>query len=151
MDLQTLAQQIVSFLTPFLPYLLKVGEKAAEEAGKKLGADAWERAKALWAKLRPKVEGKPAAQEAAADVAANPQDEDAQAALRHQLKKLLAEDESLLADVTPIMSKVKVETVKKGGKVTGVWITTPKGRVFIRSEVEAGDVYGHVTGVRYEG
>lgn len=47
MDIQGLAQQTVSFLTPFLPYLLKAGEKAAEEAGKKRGAGAWEAVKAL--------------------------------------------------------------------------------------------------------
>ena len=73
MDSQTLAQQLVGSLAPFLPYLLKAGEEAAGEAGKKFGAEAWERAKALWAKLRPQVEAKPAAQEAAQDVAANPQ------------------------------------------------------------------------------
>ena len=33
MDMQTLAQQIVPFLSPFLPYLLKMGEKATEEDG----------------------------------------------------------------------------------------------------------------------
>jgi hypothetical protein len=45
MDITTLAKDVTLFLTPFLPYLLKAGEKAAEEAGKKLGGDAWERAK----------------------------------------------------------------------------------------------------------
>jgi len=55
MDVSQLAQVVTTFLTPFLPYLLKVGAKAAEEAGKKFGADAWEQAKALWGKLRPKV------------------------------------------------------------------------------------------------
>ncbi len=51
-DPSQLTQQLVSFLAPFLPYLLKVGEQAAEEAGKRLGADAWERAKALWGRLK---------------------------------------------------------------------------------------------------
>jgi len=99
MDITTLAKDVTLFLTPFLPYLLKAGEKAAEEAGKKLGGDAWERAKTLWGKLRPKVEAKPAAQEAVADAAAAPQDEDAQATLRLQLKKLLAEDEELAREI----------------------------------------------------
>lgn len=99
MDITTLAKEITLFLAPFLPYLLKVGEKAAEEAGKKLGGDAWERAKGLWGKFRPKVEARPAAREAMADVAAEPQNEDAQAALRLQLRKLLAEDEELAAEI----------------------------------------------------
>lgn len=99
MDITTLAKEITLFLTPFLPYLLKVSEKAAEEAGKKLGSDAWERAKGLWDRLRPKVEARPAAREAMADVVAEPQNEDAQAALRLQLRKLLAEDEELAAEI----------------------------------------------------
>jgi len=99
MDIATLAKEITLFLTPLLPYLLKAGEKAAEEAGKKLGGDAWDRAKGLWDKLRPKVEAKPAAQEAVADVIAEPKDEDAQAALRQQLRKLLTEDDELAAEI----------------------------------------------------
>ena len=95
MDIATLAKDVALFLTPFLPYLLKAGEKAAEEAGKKLGGDTWDRAKGLWGKLQPKVEAKPAAQEAVADAAAEPKNEDAQAALRQQLRKLLAEDDEL--------------------------------------------------------
>jgi hypothetical protein len=99
MDVTTLAEDLAVFLTPFLPYLLKVGEKAAEEAGKKLGGDAWDRAKGLWAKLRPKAEAKPAAQEAVQDAAAAPNDEDIQASLRLQLRKLLAEDAVLAGEV----------------------------------------------------
>lgn len=42
-----LAQKIGTFLLPFLPYLLKMGDKAAEEVGKKIGEAAWDKAKAL--------------------------------------------------------------------------------------------------------
>ena len=99
MDIATLAKDVTLFLTPFLPYLLKVGEKAAEEAGKKLGGDAWDRAKGLWGRLRPKVEAKPAAQEAVGDAVAEPKNEDAQATLRQQLRKLLAEDDDLAREI----------------------------------------------------
>ena len=44
MDIATLAKDVTRFLPPYLPYLLKAGEKTAEEAGKELGGDAWERA-----------------------------------------------------------------------------------------------------------
>ncbi|MBK9234102.1 MAG: hypothetical protein IPO15_25500 [Anaerolineae bacterium] len=99
MDIATLAKDVALFLSPFLPYLLKAGEKAAEEAGKKLGGDAWERAKGLWSRLRPKVEAKPAAQEAVADAVTEPENEDAQATLRQQLRKLLAEDDDLAREI----------------------------------------------------
>lgn len=46
MDAQSI-QQLTAFLAPFLPYLLKIGEKAAEEGGKRFGTAAWEQAKAL--------------------------------------------------------------------------------------------------------
>ncbi len=98
MDVSVLAKDVAAFLTPFLPYLLKAGEKAAEKAGEKMGAGAWERARTLWGTLRPKVEARPAAQEAVQDVAQSPADPDAQAALRLQLKKILAEDPTLAAE-----------------------------------------------------
>ena len=102
-----LPNELLLFLTPLLPYLLKASEKATEEAGKKLGSEAWEQAKALWGKLCPKVKAKPAAQEAIADVAANPQDEDALAALRLQLKKILGEDPALAAEVACLLEEAK--------------------------------------------
>ncbi len=129
-----LIPQLVQFLAPFLPYLLKAGEKAAEEMGRKFGAEAWELAQALWAKLRPKVEAKSAALEAAQDVGANPQDEDAQATLRQQLKKLLAEDQALAADIARLWGEARAagvtvvapghRSVAVGGSVIGSTIIT---------------------------
>jgi hypothetical protein len=100
MDNTMLVQNLSAFLAPFLPYLLKTSEKAIEEVGKQLGADAWRRASVLWGKLRTKMEANPAAQEAAQDVANAPEDADAQAALRLQLRKLLSGDEILAAEMT---------------------------------------------------
>lgn len=104
MDVATLAKDVAAFLTPFLPYLLKAGETAAEGVW---GQAAWESVKALWGKLRPKVEARPAAQEAAQELADHPDDEDAQAALRLQLRKILAEDEVLAAEVAQLWEKTK--------------------------------------------
>ena len=50
MDIAALTPELSTFLVPFLPYFLKAGEKASEEAGKQLGADAWDKAKALWSR-----------------------------------------------------------------------------------------------------
>jgi hypothetical protein len=133
MDLTTLAKDVAVFLTPFLPYLLKAGKEAGKEAAKKIGEqfseDTWERAKALWGKLRPPVEAKPAAQEAVKDAAVAPQDEDAQAALRLQLRKILAEDEALAAEVARLWEEAKAagvtviasgeRSVAIGGDVSG--------------------------------
>jgi hypothetical protein len=125
---------LVAFLAPFLPYLIRLGEKVAEEAGAKLGTEGWNFAKALWGKLRPKVETKPAAQEAVGDVAQAPEDEDALAALRLQLRKLLAEDEALAGEVGRLWREAEaanVVTVTASGErsvaaqtITGSTVTT---------------------------
>jgi len=113
-----LTSQLVPLLAPFLPYLLKLGEKAAEEAGKRLGADAWDRAKALWARLRSKERVAQAAQ----DLAESPDDADAQEILRLQLKKLLEADPSLAAEVAKEMQSEVVQRVlaERGGRIADV-------------------------------
>src|SRR6185295_18313526 len=91
---------LTTALVPLLPYLLKAGEKAAEETGKTVADQSLEWGKSLWSKLKPKVEAKPAALEAAQDVARAPEDEDLQTVLRVQLKKLLTGDQSLAEEVS---------------------------------------------------
>lgn len=96
---------LVQFLTPCLPFLLKLSDKAAEKAAEKVGEDGWGKAKAIWAKLHPRVEAKEAAKEAVVDLAANPEDEDLQTALRVQLKKILDSDPTLAAEVTQLLKE----------------------------------------------
>jgi len=136
-----LPAQLVQFLAPFLPYLLKgvklAGQEAAKKLGEKAGEQGFEQARALWEKLRPKVEAKPAALEAAQDTAAHPDDEDALAALRLQLKKLLAEDESLAKELARLLTQSGPagqtvtasgsRSVAIGGNVSGSVIVTGDG------------------------
>ena len=129
MDIGALASSLTTALVPLLPYLLKAGEKAAEETGKAVAGQSWEWAKSLWTRLKPTVEAKPAALEAAHDVAESPEDEDAQAALRNQLKKLLTEDQSLAEEVSRWLDQ---------GKPAGM-IVTASGE---RSVAISGDVKG---------
>src|SRR4051794_36033323 len=56
MDINALAGSLTTALVPFLPYLLKAGEKAAEETGKKAVEQSLEWAKSIWTKLKPGVE-----------------------------------------------------------------------------------------------
>jgi hypothetical protein len=133
-----LPAQLVQLLAPFLPYLVKgaklAGQEAAKKLGEKAGEQGFEQAKTLWEKLRPKVEAKPAALEAAQDAAAHPDDEDTLAALRLQLKKLLAEDESLAHEMTRLLEQARAagknvtasgsRSVAIGGNVSGSVIVT---------------------------
>jgi hypothetical protein len=102
---------LTAFLAPFLPYLIRAGQRAAGDAADALGEAAWPHAQKLWARIRGKVEEKPAAQEAASDVAKAPQDERARGALELQLEKLLAEDPALAQDVGRLFGEAQAAGV----------------------------------------
>ena len=133
MDIGALASSLTTALVPFLPYLLKAGEKAAEETGKTVAGQSWEWAKSLWTKLKPQVEAKPAALEAAQDVARAPEDEDLQVTLRVQLKKLLTEDESLAEEVSRWLEQGKAagNTVTVSGERNIAIGGDAKGNTFV--------------------
>jgi len=113
MDLKLLADTLTAFLAPAMPYLVSGGEGLIQEAGKKLGEGAPELLKTLWGKLRPKVEEKPAAAEAAQDVAKSPEDADSQAALRVQLRKILEADSSLASEIAKLLEAAGPKTTYK--------------------------------------
>lgn len=101
MDIPAIATAVTSCLAPALPYLLKAGEKGIETIGCKMGAGMWETAKAIWQRLSLN----PAVESAAREVASVPEDQDAQAAFRHQLKKLLAADEQLASALARLLEE----------------------------------------------
>ena len=103
MDLALLADTLRIFLAPALPYLLKAVGKASEEAGKKVGGEAVEKAQEVWQKLRPAVEDRPGALTAAKDAAAAPKDEESQTVWKVQLRKILEGDEDLARAVEKML------------------------------------------------
>ncbi|MBD2359743.1 hypothetical protein H6G36_00775 [Anabaena minutissima FACHB-250] len=105
---------IVKFLAPCLPFLLTTGGKVAEGASQKVGEDVWNKAKAIWAKLLPKVEAKEEAKKAAAAAMQNPGDEDYQAALRAQLKDILKSETALAQEIAKIL---QTSTDKPGDNI----------------------------------
>jgi len=84
--------------------------------------------------MRGKVETKPAASEAVSDVAANPNNDDAKAAMQLQLKKLLSEDPALAASISTFWLKARDagitttvvgdRAVVAGGNITSSTIIT---------------------------
>jgi hypothetical protein len=135
MDMTQLAHDLAVFLIPLLPYLKIAGEKAAEEAGKNLVGGSWEKAKSIWARLRPKVESKPAALEAVQDAEMKPKDERVRGALELQLEKLLGEDGALASQIAELLEEANAaggvkqtatgdRNVQVGGSVSGTTIVT---------------------------
>jgi len=96
---------LTGLLTPFLPFLIKLGEKSAETAGSKIGEDAWNKAKKIWDKLHPKVEAKEDAKIAAEQLAAKPDSEARKALFREELETLLKENPDLAEAIAKIMDE----------------------------------------------
>ncbi len=94
---------LTAFLAPFLPFLMKLGNKVAEGAAQKSGEDGWDKAKAVWEKLHPKVEAKEEAKVAVQQVVAKPESEARIAVLREELETLLKENPDLEAALAQIM------------------------------------------------
>ncbi|MDX2242163.1 MAG: CHAT domain-containing protein [Leptolyngbyaceae cyanobacterium bins.302] len=117
---------LTAFLAPFLPFLLRAGEKASEKAGEKFGEDAWNKAKAVWAKLHPKVEAKEDLKTAAEQVAAKPESDARKLFFQEELTTLLQADSELARAIAQIMqanasitsSGIQIEQMS-GGTVAG--------------------------------
>jgi len=126
---------LITFLAPCLGFLLDTGRAATERAADKLGDEIWDHARRLWARLGPAVEARPAAAEAACDLAAQPDDDGARAVLAWQLEKAIGADPSLARDLRRL------------------WDAAGRGAVVAagdRSVVAGGDIVGStvVTGNR---
>jgi hypothetical protein len=130
LNIVELAQKISAFLLSLLPYLLKIGDKVAEEAGKKIGGEAWDKAKALWDKLRRKKNVEQVAQTAAA----LPDNQALREALREEIARALQEDGDLKREVARLWGEAEAagvtvtaigdRSVAIGGNVSGSLIIT---------------------------
>ena len=93
----------MQFLAPYLPYLLKglklAGQEAAKALGEKAGEQGFEQAKALWEKLRRKKNVEQLAQTAAA----LPDNQALREALREEIARALAEDDSLAQELARLL------------------------------------------------
>ena len=96
---------VTTLLSSCLPSLLKMGDKAVESIGSKIGADAWETAKKIWDKLRPKVEEKKSVLSAVEAVVESPDDEDCKEFFQKQLQKLIKENPDLAEAIAKILQE----------------------------------------------
>jgi transketolase len=105
MDISLLA----TFLSPFLPRLLKLGGQAAEKAtevvSEKFGEAAWTKAQKIWGRLHPKVEEKADLKVATEQVAAKPDSRARQSVFQEELETLLNEHPDLAKAIAQIMQE----------------------------------------------
>lgn len=124
-----------------VPYLVKAGEKAAEAAGAKL-PDAVAK---LWKAVATRFRGVPAAETAAADLAAAPEEPDNQTAFRKELRKALGAVPAFAAEFQRLLDETRAEA---GDRI----VNTSSGAVATHGSVAAGageiavggDVHGNV-------
>lgn len=124
MDPTTIATTAVAVLTP---YVVKAGEKTAEKLGEMLPAGVGK----VWKAITGRFTGKAAAEEAATDLLAQPEDEDTQAAFRKQLKKVLEADHGFLAELSQLLAAVQPERGDQS-------LNTGPGAIATRGGVAAG-------------
>jgi formylglycine-generating enzyme required for sulfatase activity len=106
-DVVILAKEVTTLLVPLVPYLAKAGEKAMETVAQEISREGWDKAKFLWRKISQRTQAREAAREAVQEVIDHPADEDAVAALRLQIKKALAGDNSLAGEIKELLEEFR--------------------------------------------
>jgi hypothetical protein len=124
MEPLTIATTAVAFLSP---YLVKIGEQAAEKVGEKLP----EAVGKVWNAIVTKFKGKAAAEEAVKDLVAKPDDEDNRAAFRKELRKVLDAEPVFVNELAGLLEEAK----RQGGDTI---INTGSGAVATSGSVAAG-------------
>ena len=111
---------LVGLLTPYLPFLMGLGQKAMEKGSEKLGEKG---AEEIWNKLSPQIKTEPGVLAIAKDVAINPDNEMAKTTLAYHLQTILdAPDNAVLKaesaqilEEAPAKSKFNIEA--KGSQI----------------------------------
>lgn len=132
---------LVSLLSPCLPFLFKLRDKATESAGSKIGTDVWEMSKKIWDKLHPKLAAKEDAKIAAEQLAAKPESEARQAVFREELEALLKENPDLAAAIAQIMQESPVAPT---GVQINQTVTNNEGQVI--GQMTGGKAIGRIDG-----
>jgi transketolase len=139
---------LTAFLTPFLPFLIKFGEKSAESVASKFGEDSWNKAKKVWDKLHPKVEAKEDAKVAAEQVAAKPDSKARQAVFQEELETLLKENPDLVEAIAQIFQE-KAPTASGTQNVQTV--TNNEGQAQAINQMKGEKVIGRIDGTIHGG
>lgn len=131
MDPATLNLIATNAVTLLSPYLSKAAETVLPQA-----------ADDLYNAIKQKFSDKPAAQEALADLEKSPEDADAQAAMRIQLKKAVGADENFAQEIKRLTEQLK--GIEGKSSVSAMDRGVAAGRD-ISGTVLTGDIKGSVT------
>ncbi len=137
---------LTAFLSPFLPYLMKLGgqatEKITEVFAKDFGEVASAKAEKIWKKLYPQVEAKADLKVAATQVAAKPDSSARQAVFQEELENLLRSN----PDLAETLAQIMAESGPDGTSGTQIIQTVTGNKNQIIGQVFGGQVVGSVEG-----
>mgnify|MGYP006297403901 CR=1 FL=1 len=107
MSIAEISVAVVDRLAPFLPFLIEAGKtsvkKLSEVMAEKGGETAWNKAQALWRKVKTRFGGDSEVQSAATVVAAKPEDGSRQTMLAEILNRRLQEDPVLAKELLDVL------------------------------------------------
>ena len=133
---------LTAFLSPFLPFLMKLGGKASEKVAEKFGEDAWNKAKAVWSKLHPSVETKEDLKVAAEQVASKPESEARKAVFQEELETLLKDN----PDLAETIARILEENAPDGTPGNQIIQTVIGNQNQVLGQVTGGNILGNVQG-----
>jgi hypothetical protein len=142
----TIATEVAAALAPALPYLLKGTEEAAKEAGKKLGAAAWDQCVKVWELLKPKVEANPSASKALDRIVKEPERKGIQTAFQVELEDILLAEPQLLAQLAELLKAAGDAQTYHGSNIGDGAVAQGNGAVAAGkgSVAVGGDVTGNI-------
>ena len=142
MDITLLA----TFLSPFLPRLLKLGGQAAEKmtevVSEKFGEAAWIKAQKIWERLHLKVEEKEDLKVATAQFAAKPDSPARQAVFQEELEMLLNDN----PDLEKAIAQIIQEDAPDGTPGTQIVQNVTGNKNQVIGQVLGGKVVGNIEG-----
>jgi hypothetical protein len=144
MDPVTLATTTVALLSP---YLIKAGEKAAEEVGKALPDVPGK----IWRAIMTRVTGQPTAEEAVKDVLQSPTDADNQGRFRQELRKALEADSTFATELEQLLGEAQrqrgdtIMNTGTGAVTIGGGVAVGAGGVAVQGDVAGGINMGGAT------
>jgi hypothetical protein len=137
MEPLTIATTAVAFLSP---YLLKAGEKAAEEVGKKLP----EAAASVWNAITTRFRGNVVAEAAVKDLVEQPGDQLNQSTFANQLRKALQDEPAFATELAHLLEEAKrqsgdtISNTGSGAVATSGSVASGAGGAAVRGDVLGG-------------
>jgi hypothetical protein len=136
MDPSAIAAIATSAVSLLAPYLKQMADGIVAGAGKRIGEDGWRTATSLYESIRQKLAGDARESTVLKALERTPNDSDTQAAVRFELKRVMAEDLNFAKQLAVLLKEAD-----EAGADT-IFQTTIHGNV--EKLVQMGNVYGPV-------